>query len=71
MENKESDFDGVIVCPVCGKGMFPVLHGTNSGGTIACCARCRSCITIDFSTMTASRHEPIPQQFLRKLHKIG
>lgn len=29
MENKESDFDGVIVCPVCGKGMFPVLHGTN------------------------------------------
>ena len=71
MENNESDFEGVIVCPVCGKGVFPVLHGTIAGGTITRCSRCKSCIAIDFSTMTASRHEPIPQQFLRKLHKIG
>ena len=71
MDNNESDFEGVIVCPVCRKGRFPILQGTKSGGTITRCSRCKSFIAIDFSRMKASQCKPIPQQFLYKLHEIG
>ena len=70
MENIESEFEGVIVCPVCGKGRFPILHGTSTGGTVTRCSRCRSCITIDFSRMKARQCKPIPQQFLYRLQTI-